>query len=73
MDNYSIDLEEYCKNCPEFDVHVVEESHMIESVSMDDPWRNVMQEYIERSLTCKHRKRCANMMKWLKNKVKEND
>ena len=69
MSNYVIRLPDYCENCPEFDVATKEESITIERFSLDILADMTVTE-IKRELTCTHRKRCANMVKWLEKNLK---
>lgn len=64
--NYILMIEPYCENCPEFDVVDREEEYF-----SDDYYYPPVKKILH-TITCKHRKRCDNMVSWLqKNKVKE--
>lgn len=63
---YKLMIEPYCHDCPEFEVTDVREDIYKEDFMSD------AEHYIFHSITCKHMKRCTNMVKWLrKNKEKE--
>lgn len=66
---YKLIVEPYCENCPEFEVSDVREDLYQEDFMSEEP-----DHYINHALTCKHIRRCSNMIKWLKkNKAKEID
>ena len=64
MSCYKVETDPYCNNCPEFEVMVKEEEFY------EDEF-NRTTHYILRSITCKHRKRCNNMINWLNKNYKE--
>lgn len=67
MDGYSLKLQPYCKDCPEFDVDVNEDvrinNYDIARGPLEDPIK-----LISRTITCSHAKRCENMIRYLKEK-----
>ena len=64
---YKFVTEPYCENCPEFEVNDERDDLFMENFMSSAPTR-----FINHVITCKHRKRCANMVDWLKkNKEKE--
>ena len=66
MGNYNLEIDPYCSDCPEFEVTVKEED------VWEEDFNCRVNHYILRTVTCKHRKRCQNMVNWLKkNKEKE--
>ena len=65
MKNYILMLEDYCDDCPEFDVNVRTEEYFSDTY-YEPPVR-----HIEQTITCKHRKRCANMVDWIKKNDKK--
>ena len=66
---YKLIVEPYCENCPEFEVNDTREDLFMEDFISPEPNR-----YINHAITCKHKRRCANMIEWLKkNKAKEID
>ena len=66
---YKLIVEPYCENCPEFEVNDAKEELYLDNFISPEP-----DHYINHALTCKHMRRCSNMIKWLKkNKAKEID
>lgn len=66
---YKLIVEPYCENCPEFEVNDAKEDLYFDNFISPEP-----DHYINHALTCKHMRRCSNMIKWLKkNKAKEID
>jgi len=64
--NYIFEVDPYCENCPEFEVYDREEEMFV-----DDFYYPPVKK-IYHTITCKHRKRCSNMVDWLrKNSKKE--
>lgn len=62
--SFEFHVEEYCDDCPEFEVGVKE--HL-------GPEDFNLKRKTEYYISCKHSKRCENMMKFLKKKLeKEN-
>ena len=69
MESYSIVLPDYCENCPEFEVVTREESFTFEGFDINY-FEDMKRTEIRRELSCAHRKRCANMVKWLEKNLK---
>lgn len=67
MKTYTIKLETYCENCPEFEVAVKSEEYTIENF-----FDNNGHEQIERIITCKHSRRCNNMWRNKFERMEEN-
>lgn len=66
---YKLIVEPYCENCPEFEVNDAKEDLYLDNFISPEP-----DHYINHAITCKHMRRCSNMIKWLKkNKAKEID
>ena len=63
---YIFQTEPYCENCPEFEVNDTRED------LYQEDFMSSTTHYINHAITCKHKRRCANMVDWLiKNKKKE--
>lgn len=65
MDYYILELEDYCNECPEFDV----------TVRLKEAGPDTMGSVFRKQkvINCSHKKRCRNMVNWLNKKLeKEN-
>ena len=63
--NYIFMIEPYCENCPEFEVADREEELFTDEFYYP-PVRKILH-----TITCKHKKRCSNMVDWLSKKEKK--
>lgn len=67
MGAYKLLIETYCQDCPEFEVVDLREDIYSEDFMSEEPDRAIFH-----VIKCKHSRRCANMVNWLrKNKEKE--
>ena len=66
-DCYILALENFCDNCPEFDVCVDENEFYHETGDCR------VVKHISRIITCSHHKRCVNMMNWLSKRKEQNE
>lgn len=56
----TLEVEEYCQNCPEFEAHVVK-SH---TIAIE---RRIMEEQANKTVVeCKHSARCEAIMKYVR-------
>ena len=58
--NYMLLIEDYCENCPEFEVVDRDEEFFYDDFYYP-PTKKILH-----TITCKHRKRCSNMVDWLR-------
>lgn len=60
--SYIFKTEPFCEDCPEFDVNDLRNDYYAEDF-VSEPTH-----YISHMITCKHMRRCNNMVNWLKTK-----
>lgn len=63
---FKLEVEEYCKECPDFEVEVEKDTYHYE-----DYVSNETVYHCQKTIRCKYAKRCKAMLRYLKRKAKE--
>ena len=65
-----LDVDEWCKDCPEFEPDVEKDTEIFECFDIDSycPVKKII---TDTAVTCKHRLRCQSMVDYLRSKEKK--
>lgn len=66
-----LDVDEWCKDCPEFEPDVEKDTETNEYFDFYDRIGTIRMTRTDTTITCKHRLRCQSMVDYLRSKEKK--